>query len=239
MAYNQTTSQVIADTYLLATGKGVAPDVGSDKYNKILAQMNFFTQEWAGESDTDWRSLRNMFTLGSLVSATDTYALLATIGKVSQTETDYIRIYHTDGVNESDYTIVPIERLYDGGPIVNAAGVTRRNAIGTCSIVGSNLVFSRAFKTTDAQFGGSIKVPGYSIPPALVNGTDPVIVDDPQWLSARCAAEYVRTDVTRVQLYPSLLDIATEKMDQMKVANESQVEEALETSFSLLGESWD
>lgn len=238
MADTQTVDEVIADTYLFATGKGVPPTSGSTKYIKILALLNLFTKEWAREPDTEWNSLRQLFAVAAAVSATDTYALPITIERVSQQESDFVRIYHTDGVKESDYTIVPIQRLYDGGPIVSSAGVSRRNAVGTCALVGSNIVFSRAFTSTDPQFGGSIKVPGSAIPPVLVNGTDVVAVDDPAWLSSRSAAEYVRTDVTRVQLYPSLLDIANDKMNGMKTANESQVEEALETSFSLLGESW-
>lgn len=231
MAYTKTTQQVITDTYLLATGKATGLDITSTKGVKILALLNYFVQEWANEKGVNWRSLRNTFTLGATVTATNTFTLPTTIGRFSRQEGDFVRIYHTDGVNESDYTIVPIERLYENGPTLNNVGNEY------CAISGTSLIFTRPFVATDPQFGGTIKVPGYSIPATLDSNDDVPAVDNPDWLSARTAAEYVRNDVTRVQLYNSLLDIAADKMSAMKMENDTQIEEVYRP-WAPLGETW-
>jgi hypothetical protein len=237
MALAMTVTQFVAQTYLLATGKTTALTAGSSKYTKILALGNLFTQQWAQEPGVDWASLRTIFSLGT-VSATDTVALDSDIGKVSSQEGDFVRIAHTDGVSESEYTIVPISKLYGDGPKVSASGVSRRNAVGTCAISGTDLIFSRAFLATDAQFGGTISLPGYATPATLINANDTIAVDNPQWLCYAAAAEYDRNDITRVQLYPSLRDRAKELMAQMKDVNGSQLEEVYTGGWSPLGESW-
>ena len=53
MAFTQTVDQAIAASYLLATGKAVAPTSGTAKYTKLLALLNMYTQVWAGETGTD------------------------------------------------------------------------------------------------------------------------------------------------------------------------------------------
>lgn len=238
MAFTQTVDQVVSDTYLKATGKGGGVSFGTAKYIKILQMMNFYTRQWANIEE-QWHSLRELFTLGVTVTATDTFALLASIDYISQQEGDFVRIYHTDGVHESDYSTVPIEKLYADGPIVLGSGINRRNAVGTCAQVGQTLVFSRPFQTTDPQFGGSIQVPGQAIPAILVNATDTVQVDDPTWLSCRCAADYVRTDVTRSQLFPGLIEEANEIMDTMIERNQEQIEEIYTGDWQPLGMNWD
>lgn len=238
IGYTETVDQLVASAYLFATGKTTTLTFGSSKYVKILNLMNFFTQRWAKEADTNWASLRAIFTLASVVSATDTYPLPATIGVISNQEGDFVRIYHTDGINESDYTIVSAERLYNDAHTLNNGGINLRNAVGTCAQVGSSLIFSTPFTATSPQFGGTIKVPGFSIPPTLIAASDVVVIDDPQWLALRCAAEYVRTDITRAQLYPSLIDQANEAMDAMKNFNDSQRETVYTGSWSPPGDHW-
>ncbi len=234
MARTQTVDQAVSQTYLSATGKTTTLTLGSAKYTKILSLFNIYTQVWANDPETNWSSLRNVFTLASTVSATDTYALPASLGKLSDSEGDFVRIYHTDGVTESDYTIVPIDRLYNDLPTRNNYGIDIIGT-GTCAVVGQNLVFSRAFTSANTQFGGTIKVPGYSIPPTLVSGTDVIRVDDPNWLCFIAAAEYVRTDVTRVGQYPNLIAQATDSMNSMKLINNSQNETAYRGAFRPLG----
>ena len=214
-------TDAITQVYLLATGKVVPPTSGTNKYNKILALLNTFTQNWASESGVDWRSLRTIFTFPATVSATDTYALPTGLGKVSKTEGDFVRITHTDGVTESDYTIVPIERLYNNGSKVNSVGGDY------CAISGSNLIFAAPFTSDSAQYGGTITIPGQSIPPTLTDGTDTIVVDDPYWLCFMAAAEYVRTDLTRQAQYPNLVAQANNAMAGMKEDNNSQEESAI------------
>lgn len=236
MSFTVAVDRVVSDTYLRATGKASGLTFGSTKYVKILGLMNFYMREFANE--LPWKSLRSTFTLAGTVTATDTFPLLATIDMLSQQEGDFVRIYHTGGTVESDYTIVPIERLYNDGHTLNNGGVELANGNGTCAESAGSLVFSTPFLTTSPQFGGTIKVPGQSIPPTLVLATDPIVVDDPMWLSTRCAAEYVRTDITRSQLYPTLIQEANDLMDKMKSSNDSQHETTYTGGFQPLADSW-
>ena len=228
-------SDFIANTYLFATGKATPPASGTTKYSKILSLGNIFQQNWASESGIDWKSQRSTFTVSGTVTATDTFALPATLGKISKTEGDFVRILHTDGVTESDYTIVPIEKLYSDGPKVNSIGGD------ICAVSGSNLIFATPFTTSSAQFGGTITIPGYVIPPTLVDGTDVITVDDPYWLCFMAAAEYVRTDLTRQAQYGNLIAQANNAMQGMKEDNNSQ-DETSTTNWSpgngLGGATW-
>lgn len=215
MASTMTTAQFIASSYLIATGKTTALTSGSTKYNKLLALGNYFQKIWAGEPGTDWESLRTTFTLASTVSATDTYALPATVGKITSQEGDYVRI--TTATMEYVYDIVPSTRLYDSELKLNHFDNNR------VAVVGTSLVFARTFKTTDPQYGGTITVPGYSIPADLVDPGN-VHVDDPNWLVQMSAAEFVRTDITRRDQYPNLVAMANETMASMKDQNGAQIE---------------
>lgn len=224
-------TDAIANTYLLATGKTTTLTAGTTKYTKILALLNMFTQQWAGEVGVDWKSQRLVANVTGTVTATDTFAIPTTLSKVSKTQGDFVRIVHTDGT-ESDYDIVPIERLYQESS--KAQGGTGNRV----AISGSNLIFDVAFTATSPQFGGTIQVPGYKIPATLTAGSDTIEVDDPYWLCFMAAAEYVRNDITRVQQYPNLIAQANNAMEGMKNENNSQVE-TVSATWSPLGSTWE
>lgn len=234
-----TVDQFVLNAYLLATGKAVPPTFGAAKYTKLLALANYFTTDWSGQPDVDWNSQRSMFTVSGGVTATDTFTIPSTVNYISRQEGDYVRIVNLAGTKEYDYTIVPPARLYRDWPSLNSMSMGTRNANGTCAVVGSSLVFDRAFTASDPQFGGTIKIPGFIIPPVLVNALDKITVDNPLWLVCRVAAEYIRNDITRVQLYGSLVDQANEQMVQMKVNNMSQVESVYAGSWSPAGDNFD
>jgi hypothetical protein len=222
-----TVNEFVQRTYLLAAGKATMPAVGSTKYNKILSLGNMFTGVWANEPGIDWLSLRQTFPIGT-VTATDTFSLDSTMGKVSLVEGDYVKIARTDS-KTSEYTIVPISKLYttDTG-----------NAQGLCARSGSSLVFRYAFTSTDGDFGGTINVPGYVQPETLVSGSDEIQVDDPDWLCFMSAAEYVRNDVTKQNQYPNLVAQANNSMTAMKERNMSQREEMDTEIWRPLGQTW-
>jgi len=220
----------ITNAYLIGTGKVTPPASGTAKYNKLVALANLFTQNWASESGVDWKSLRTVATVAGAVTATDAFALPTTLGKLSKTDGDYVRILCTDGT-ETQYTIVPIERLYEEGSKLNAPGNY------TCAVSGSNLIFNRAFTATDREFGGTIYVPGYITPATLSAGTDVIQVDDPYWLVFAVAAEFIRTDITRAEQYGNLIAQANNSMAGMVQDNESQREQVTAT-WSPLGETW-
>ena len=150
----------ITNTYLLATGKATPPSTGTNKYTKLLALLNLFSQNWATEPGVQWKSLRNEFTVTSpaTITATDEFTIPSTVGKISQQEGDYVRINHTDGDTQSLYTIVPIEELYNDGPTINNAGSSRGSATGTCAVAGTKLIFPVAFTADSAQFGGTMTI---------------------------------------------------------------------------------
>lgn len=155
------------------------------------------------------------------VTNTSTFALPGTVRKISDTIGDYVRIDHTDGTTSTKYDIVSAENLkryYTG----NKSG-----SIGNyCAQIGTNLVFNHTFVSTDPQFGGTIKVPVYTVPTTLVADADVVPVDIPMWLVTITAAEYVRNDITRQNQYPNLIAEANQLMQRMKDDNEAQVEQA-------------
>lgn len=216
---SMTVTEAVARTYLLATGKTSALAEGSTKYEKILSLFNLFTESWAGEAGVDWKSLRLTANVTGTVTATDTFAIPTTLAKVSQTRGDFVRIVHAGGTVESDYTVVPIERLYDDGSKLQGAGGFR------VAVSGANLVFDTAFTATSPQFGGTIQVPGYKVPAELDAGADELEVDDPNWLCFITAAEYVRNDITRVQQYGNLVAQANNAMEGMVQDNNSQTEQ--------------
>jgi len=226
---------------LLANGKGSTLTVDGTKYTKILALLNFYKDVWAQEPGVQWNSLRSLTSLAATVSTATSYALPASVidgtAKLSTQEGDFVRILHTDGVSESDYTLVQDSKLYNDGPTVNNAGgmwVARR---------GNNLIFPTAFTASMAQYGGTIKVPIYTTPADMVTSTsdptDVVEIDDPYWIIFMAAAEYVRNDVTKQNQYANLIAQATNCMYGMKENNEAQLEEVYRTSLGpAMGETW-
>lgn len=203
-----TAAEYVANMLLTATGENSTAVSGDDDWTKALSIGNLLIDQWAKE--TDWVSLYSIVPIGT-VTATDSFDLDDSIREISSQDGDYIRINHTDGTNYTDYTLVHPNRLkfYATGPYV--------------AQIGDQLVFNKAFVSTDQQFGGTINVPSYLYADHLVNDTDDVPVDDPNWLVMAGAAEWARTDLTLAQNYPLLLQKANDLMDGMKKANSPQL----------------
>jgi len=163
---------------------------------------------WAKE-DT-WNSLYDPGVDCGTISATDTFDLDDTIRVVSTEPGDYVQIVRTDG-NTTSYQTVPADEL------------KRYTSGNYCARVGSTLVFNNAFKTTDAEYGGTLKVPAYVYADHLVNATDEVPVDDPNWLVAMTAADWTQTDLTLAQNRNDFLAEANDLMVSMKRHNSAQV----------------
>lgn len=231
-----TIAEFISDTYLLATGKPTTLTTGT-KYERIIALGDFFQRRWARENGIDWVSLYDpAFSLGT-VTATDTFDIdTSTVRKLSDRQGDTVRIVWSDGVGYTDYDIVNADKLKD-----YSFGVNKENPIAfVCAQIGSQLVFNHTFTSTDSQYGGEILVPVYTFVDEITGdnvSTDEVQVDDPDWLVAQVAAEYVRNDTTRRQRYPELQAQANVIMDRMKDDNEGQLDTVDRpwTPFSGLG----
>lgn len=221
-----TLATLVEKAYLLATGKATAPASTTNKYSKLVGLANICQNMWETEPDVEWNSLYLTVTLAASVTATDTFALSASIREISNREGDYIIIVHTD-LSETKYQIVKPNEMAD----------YRNDGIRVVSRIGSNLVFSSAFVATDPQMGGSIKVPCYGFVSTLTDGTDEVQVDNPLWLSYMVAAEYCRTDVTLNYRTDDLVARANQVMDDMKQSQESMVTTPIR-SWTPIGRSW-
>lgn len=214
-------SEFVAAVLLRSTGKVSTSVSGDAKWLKVLGIGNMKIDDWQNEPGVDWSSLYDpSYSIGT-VTATDTFDLdLDTIRKISDTAQDVVRIMHTDGKSYTDYDIVPADTLKQ-----YFAGQTKLSPFGYyCAQIGSTLVFNHVFLTTDPQYGGDIQVPVYFYAEHLVNDSDTVPVDNPGWLVAISAAEYVRTDIIRQAQYPNLINEANNLMVRMKDDNDSQVE---------------
>ena len=221
-----TLATLVTKAYLLATGKATAPASTTNKYSKLVGLANVCQNQWETEPDVEWDSLYLTVTLAGTVTATDTFALSASIRELSHREGDYVRIVLTDG-SEVPYTLVKPNELQDYA----------RDGIRVVARVGSNLVFSKAFESTDPEFGGSIKVPCYGFVSTLVNDSDVVQVDNPLWLAYMVAAEYCRTDITLNYRTDDLVARANQVMEDMKQAQEANITAPIRT-FRPLGRSW-
>lgn len=203
-----TTSELIAHAYLLAKRKTTTLTAGTAKYDQLLAIANIKIDDWQNEHD--WNSQYAVVSLPTVVSATDTIPLTASVRKISKNDGDYIRILHTDGIAESVYTLVEADELYK---------YRTSNAVAR---IGSNLVFSREFAAADPQIGGTVKVPCYTTATSLVDASDPVPVDDAYWLAYATAAEYIRFDFTLRDQADTLLSVANQRMERMMEDDQGQ-----------------
>jgi hypothetical protein len=204
----------VSNVYLQATGKLPTFTSGSTKWLRIVAQGNFFLQQWARERGVDWYTLYDpAYPLGTASTAQE-YDLDDEILKISQQDGDSLRITHTD-LRYTDYTIVNADQLRDYNYDHYVARVGRR------------IRFNRPFLSTNPQFGGTITVPVYLKPEIFSADTDEINIDDPNWLVFVTAADMVRNDVTRKDLRADLISQANEAMMAMREDNESQFSEVL------------
>lgn len=234
-----TITEAVADAWLKATGKTTTLTTGT-KYERIIGLLDFYQRRWSREIGIDWASLYNpAFSLGT-VTATDSFDIdTSTVRKLSDREGDTVRIVWSDGVGYTDYDIVPHDKIKD-----YFYGANKESYSGfVCTRMGGQLVFNHEFVSTDPQFGGEIFIPCY-VYADQITSTNPnneeVQVDDPDWLTTRVAAEYVRNDIVRRQRYPELLAEANEMMQRMKDDEESQIVQVDRpwSPASGLGDGW-
>lgn len=221
-----TLATLITRAYLLATGKATPPTSGTNKYSKLVGLANVCQDMWQSEPDTEWDSLYMTVTLSGTITDTDTFALGNSIREVSHREGDYVRAVHTDD-NETQFLLVKPNQLQDYAT----------DGLRVVARVGSNLVFSIPFQTTDPEYGGRIKVPCYGFVSTLANDSDIIQVDNPLWLCYMVAAEYCRTDMTLNYRTDDLVSRANEVMTDMKQSQDANRSEPIRT-FSPLGRSW-
>ena len=208
-----TTSSFVSNVVLLSEGKLPTFATGTTKWLRIVAQGNFFLQQFARERGIDWSYYYDPAYSFGTVTANQSFEVPEEVAKVSQQEGDFVRITHTDG-NYTDYSIVSHDRLKDY-PSGNY-----------CARVGSDLRFNVAFSATSPQLGGTIGVPVYLYPDTFSADGEDINHPDPNWLVLAVAADRVKNDVTRKDLRADLVGQANEIMLGLKEDNDAQITKA-------------
>lgn len=213
------------NVFLLSEGKLSSAASGSTKWLRIVAQGNFFLQAFGRERGIDWNHYYNPVLSFGAVTATATFAVPATVQKISQNEDDVLRITHTDG-QYTDYTFVPHDQLkkYSTGNYV--------------ARIGANIKFNEAFTADSPQFGGTITCPVYAYPATFEDDSDVIDHPDSNWLVLAVAADRVKNDVTRKDLRADLSNQANELMQALKEDNEGQISEVTRTWTPVTTEVW-
>jgi len=215
-------SQFVQKAYLASNGKTTVLAPTSPRYVKFVALANTLQDDWLSEPDIQWNSRYERLSLGTITS--DRVAMDEDIYEFSKREGDYITITSTAG-NISYWSLVTPEEF------------RRYRYNNTCTVIGDELVFARTFVTGDNEYGGEVIVPVTMKLDPLVQPTDDILVDDPNWLVYAVAAEQVRNTVTKLSQYPALIQKANNIMVKMKQKNDAQLDQ-IPMSPSVLGESW-
>jgi len=218
-------SELIAKSNLAANGKATALATTSPRYTQFLAIANMLQDDWMSEPDIQWQSRYEKLSLGNITS--DRVSLDEDIYEFSKREGDYITIQSaTDPRSVAYYSLVSPDEF------------RRYRSDMICTIIGDELVFGHTFIPTDSYYGGEVIVPVIMKLDPLVNPTDEILVDDPNWLVYMTAAERVRNTVTKLGQYPALVQKANNLMLKMKEKNNGQVN-TIELYPSVIGETFD
>lgn len=212
---------VIQKAYLHAQRKDTPPGTGTPKYEALLEMADSFQKEWASEPDTEWSSLYDKVTLGT-ISATDTYGISSDINYIIKEDDP---IYTTDGTDKIYYSLVSPTEL----EISNASNPVAEQ--------GGSLVFKDAFTADSTDFGWDLVVPAQLLVGDITQGTDIVEVDDPMWLAWMMGAEFVRNDIVRQNQYSNMLNHAQLLMTKMKESNVGQVG-GITIDYPIMGRTW-
>lgn len=209
-----TRQEAIEDSYTYATGKVVdiasIPPAKKDLLTRLAIK---FYRQWQTEPGMEWDSLYQVVG-GGTVSATDTFALDTDINFIAiqdQHELNRVRVLHSDSTNYTEYDLVK------PGELFQARG---RKAVAFTRPSGeASVQFSRAFTSDDPEYGGTIQVPAIIKLDDINADTDDILIDDPEWLPWRMAAQYAYSFTSLRSMYDDLLAAANERMQGMQGRN--------------------
>lgn len=201
--------EAITTAYLLATGKTTLPT--GNKLAQLNALAEKFYRDWQVEPDTEWQSLYQTVGAGT-VTATDEFDLDTDINFISKEQGNYVRVLTSAG-QYIDYPVVKPQQLYQHRLVPAVAHVVED---GTHKIR-----FSRAFTADDTAFGGTIQVPAIIKLDDITSSSSEILIDQPEWLAERVAAQYCYSYKSLRDMYDDLINLANEHMMSMKVQNGS------------------
>ena len=220
-------SVAIPIAYLLAAGSPYTGEPGDTNWTTMLAYFNLCQMVWALEPGGDWDSLYNPQVSAGNITATNTFNLPDGILKPSNKAHDYVFVICSDGTI-SKFKTVPGPQLKYYSQRKGFVAIVGGSNAGQGP--GYQLMFSRAFATTDQEYGGQLYMPAYMTPPTLKGVKGLVSVDDPSWLMYYAAQEWAQVDVTLVQNVPSLIAKATDRMNAMMLNNQRMVTVSQQTA---------
>ena len=201
----------ITTGYMLATGKTTLPAVGTAKRDLLTNLAVKFYRDWQTEPDTEWKSLYQLIGAGT-VTATDEFDLDTDINFISKQPGNNVRVLTTAG-QYIDYEAVKPQQLYQ-----------YRNSNAVAHVIEDGvhkLRFSKPFTSTDAAFGGTIQVPAIIKLDDITSDSSEILIDQPEWLGERIAAQYAYSFKSLRDLYDDLRNMANERLSSMKAANGS------------------
>ena len=179
------------------------PSFGSDKADLVIDIANQAQEEWARNSKIHWNSLFEERNIGIVDTSVFTYELDDDFLFPS----DYIIIEQLDG-NRREIPITKPQKRNDNKTKVYLSGNNPKK-------------ITFAGDTIDSVLnGGTILMPGYYLPSEIVNSTDLVTADDPNWLVYATAAELTRNDPAKEDQYANLIGKANDLYLNMITANE-------------------
>jgi hypothetical protein len=205
------TVDFVKEVVLLSEGKLPTFTEGSPKWERIVAQGNFYLRELANETGVDWNFFYDPdFSIGTASTSLE-YSLDDDIAKLSHQEGDSVLVTNDDQV--APYIIVQPNRLRE---------YRNQHAVAK---VGRTLRFSRPIN--EKLIGGAITAPVYLRPEPFTKANQEI---EPQevvnWLVLATAADRVKNDATRKDLRADLVNQANTAMTALMEINGSQVEEA-------------
>lgn len=218
-----TIQEVIQDAFLIGKAKATTLSTTSTQYIKFLALANMLQRKLIREPGVQWDWTYDRVSLGNITS--DRVTLDDTIYAVHRDEKDPVIITTANSTQETYWQYV-------------APGEFKRyRTPGTCTVIGTDLIFSNTFTTTSPQYNGSVTVPAHVKPDDFTQPTDEVTIPDPEWLATMIAAESARNSVTKQNQYGNLIADANNLLDGMKERNSGAVSQ-LELYPTVLGETF-
>lgn len=198
------------------------PAPGNAKYLQAVLLANRFKNLWATDSKVHWDSLFTIREYGPVVATVQDYDLDDDVFYLS----DWVYVKRTDG-NIDRFQVVHPEmrnRSFNAiGMVGSDSGDPITYLTGVWALGGGNLTLN--FQTpwtqmNDGDVGGTIQTGCYALPADYVNPTDTILINNPEWLVARLAAELARNDPAKQDQYPLLLGEANDIYGKMVLDNQ-------------------
>lgn len=218
-----TIQEVIQEAYLISKGKANTLTTTSTLYIKFLALANMLQRKLIKEPGVQWDWTYDRIDLGSITS--DRVTIDDSIYAIHRDEHDPIVITTPNSTQETYWQLV------------QPGEFKRYRYPGTCTLIGTDLIFSTTFTTTNPQYGGTVTVPAHIKPDDFTQPSDEVLIPDPEWLSTMMAAETVRNSVTKQNQLGNIVGDANNLLEGMKERNSGDITQ-IEQYASVLGETF-